>query len=571
MFDSIKQLLSDISFRLDPNEKIDFDKGFLLPLSLVGIVFSVVSIVVNTFLDFNFHLYIIPFVSLCFFIIVYYFGQKKQFVKPAKWLFIITVLFAANFVWYFNYGSQSYWFYILILLYSYLIFMMSGRQLALISVVLLLNIGILFIYEYTHPDALGDYVSSQTRVVDTYAAFFLFGISAYILMSLTKRYYLKEYKKARESDHLKSLFLSNLSHEIRTPLNAIIGFSGVLAEETLSKEEKLHYKSIIENSSDSLLQLIDDALDASLIEAGQITLETKSFCVNDLIAKLETTYRQIARDTGQSGVSIHGETPNEKIYITSDQTRLNQTFVKLIDNALKFTEKGFIKLGFKVEANQLHFYVSDSGIGIEDKYKDLIFDRFFKIEDQIEKLYRGAGLGLYLTKRNVVLLKGRIWVESKMGAGSTFHFLIPAPDLKIQNQLRTAGQQDDELVKTGKIASILIVEDDPASMTLLTQIVIPVVGQLYRAVKGFEAVDIFKENSTIELILLDIQLSDSDGFEILKQLRYINPRVKVIAQTAYVSEKDKKMCFDAGFDDYIAKPIDNKRLLTMINKLLETA
>jgi len=566
MLDSIKQLLSDISFKLDPNEKIDFDKGFLLPLSLVGILISVVSIVVNTFLDFNFYLYIIPFVSLAFLIIVYYLGQKKLFVKPAKWLFIITVLFITNFVWYYNYGSNSYWFYLLILLYSYLVFMMSGYQLLLVSMVLLLDVGVLFAYELTHPDALGDYANSQTRIIDSYVAVLLFGVSAYILMSLTKRYYLKEYKKARESEHLKSQFLSNLTHEIRTPLNAILGFSGVMADETLSKEEKLLYQSIIENSSDSLLQLIDDALDASLIEAGQMKLETKSFCVNDLIAKLETTYRQASREADKPGVAITGESPDETVYITSDQIRLNQIFVKLIDNALKFIKKGFVKFGFKVEENQLHFYVSDSGIGIEDKYKELIFDRFFKIEDQIEILYRGAGLGLYLTKRNVELLKGRIWVESKIGAGATFHFEIPAPDLEIKKQLKRAVQPDDKPVQMRKIAKLLIVEDDSASMILLSQIVSPFTGQLFKAVNGFEAVDIFKENSAIELVLLDIQLPDSNGFEILKQLRYINPRVKIIAQTAYVSEKDKKMCFDAGFDEYLAKPIDKKKLLAVINK-----
>ena len=566
MFDSIKKLLSAISFKLDPDERIDFDKGFLLPLSIVGIFFSVVSIAVNTFLEFKLELYIIPFASLLLLIVIYYLGQKEKFVKLAKWFFIITVLIISNLVWYYNYGSQSYWYYLLVLLYSYLIFMMSGRQLAIVSLVFFANVAILFAYEYIHPNALGDYVDSKTRIIDSYAAILLFGVSAYILMSLTKRYYLQEYKKAREADHLKSLFLSNLSHEIRTPLNAIIGFSGVIADEALSKEEKLHYQSIIENSSDSLLQLIDDALDASLIEAGQITLEAESFCVNDLITKLETTYVQTAGETNKPGVTIKGESPDEIVFITFDQVRLNQIFVKLIDNALKFTEKGFVKFGFKVEENLLHFYVSDSGIGIEDKYKELIFDRFFKIEDQIETLYRGAGLGLYLTKRNVALLKGRIWVESKMGAGSTFHVMLPAPDLEIKKQLKRADSSDDKPIQMRKVLKLLIVEDDSASMTLLSQIVSPFTGQLFKAVNGFEAVDIFKENSTIELVLLDIQLPDSNGFEILKQLRYINPRVKVIAQTAYVSEKDKKMCFDAGFDEYLAKPIDKKKLLAVINK-----
>jgi len=570
MYGDIKWLLSEIRFSLDSSEKIDFEKGFLLPLSIVGIVFSAVSVVVNTFLEFNFELYIIPFVSLLFFIIIYYLGQIKRFVKPAKWIFIITVLIATNFVWYYNYGSQSYWFYLLILLYSYLIFMMSGRQLALVSLVFFTNVIALFIYEYVHPTVLGDYIDDQTRIIDTYAAMLLFGVSAYILMSVIKRYYLKEYKKARESDQLKSSFLSNLSHEIRTPLNAIIGFSEVLAEGEVSDEDKTLYKSIIENSSDSLLQLINDALDASIIEAGQMKMEAEEFCVNDLIAKLETTYRRGGKETGKSAVEIKGEVPKEKVFITSDETRVSQTLVKLIDNAFKFTEKGFVTFGFRREEDKLHFYVSDTGIGIEDEYKEKIFTRFFKVENQNITLYRGAGLGLYLTKRNVELLKGTIWVESKVGAGSTFHFMLPASNIRIVAH-KEEEQPQHKTNTLHEISKLLIVEDDPASMTLLSQIVAPFVTQLFKAGKGKEAVDIFKENRNIDVVLLDIQLPDSDGFEILKQLRYINPEVKVIAQTAYVSEKDKSMCFEAGFDEYIAKPIDNKKLLKMINKLLETA
>ncbi len=568
MFDTMKWLFGEIRFGLDSSEKIDFEKGFLLPLSIVGIVFSVLSIVVNTFLEFNFGLYIIPFVSLFFFIIIYYLGQKKRFVKPAKWIFIITVLIATNFVWYYNYGSQSYWFYLLILLYSYLIFMMSGRQLALVSLVFFVNAVVLFVYEYSNPTALGNYVNEQTRIIDTYAAILLFGVSAYILMSLTKRYYMIEYNKARESDQLKSSFLSNLSHEIRTPLNAIIGFSEVLAEGEVSDEDKIHYKSIIENSSDSLLQLIDDALDASLIEAGQMTVEANEFCVNDLIAKLETTYRQGVKESKKPALNILGEVPKENIFITSDETRVSQTLIKLIDNAIKFTDKGFVKFGFGREGDKLHFYVSDTGIGIEDEYNEKIFTRFFKVENQNVTLYRGAGLGLYLAKRNVELLNGTIWVESKVGAGSTFHFVLPATKLRM-----VAHREAEKLLnKTDiphKIPKLLIVEDDPAGLTLLSQIVAPFVLQLFKAEKGKDAVDTFKENRDIEIVLLDIQLPDFNGFEVLKQLRYINPKVKVIAQTAYVSEKDKNMCYEAGFDGYIAKPIDSKKLLEMIKKLPE--
>ncbi len=565
---SIKQLLNEIKINREDSERVDFDKSFLLPLSIVGITISFASIVVNTFFSFNFNLYIIPYITLLFFIFTYYLGRKEKFVKPVKWFFIVTVFIATNFVWYYNYGSQSYWFFLLILLYSYLIFMMSGRQLFVISVILVVDLGAMFFYEYMHPDALGDYVDSRTRIVDTYAAAFLFVTSAYILMSLTKRYYLIEYKKARESDKLKSSFLSNLTHEIRTPLNAITGFSEILADGGLTQKERLYYKSIIDSSSDSLLQLIDDVLDASLIESGEIKVEEKGFCLNDLILKLETTYNQTGQNTNKKGVEIKGEVPDEKVYIVSDATRINQTFVKLIDNAIKFTEKGFVIFGFIRENNQIHFYVSDSGIGIEKEYQEKIFSRFYKIENQIDVLYRGAGLGLYLSRKNVELMSGSIWVESEPGAGSTFHFVIPVPDVKVEINRTVSGENSKEELKSFAIPSLLIVEDDFASLALLTQLVAPSTKQLHVASRGKEAVDIYKENRDISLVLLDIQLPDINGFEVIKQLRYINPHVKVIAQTAYVSEKDKQLCFDAGFDGFLAKPIEKRKLFEMVNKIL---
>ncbi len=569
MIDTIKQLLSEIKIKPDSSERIDLDKGFLIPMSIVGVVISLVSIVINSFFKFDIVLYIIPIVSFFFFIFIFYFGKKEKFVKSAKWLFIITVLLTTNLVWYYNYGAQSYWIFILILLYSYLIFMMSGKQLLIISLVFLVNLTVLFIYEYLHPNALGDYASSRARIVDSYVAMYLFGVSAYILMSLTKRYYLLEYAKARESDKLKSSFLSNLTHEIRTPLNAITGFSGVLADEELTREEKQHYKSIIESSSDSLLQLIDDVLDASYIEAGQLSPQMAEFCVSDLISRLETTYKKEALKTGKQSLSVSGEISEEKVYAVSDETRINQIFVKLIDNALKFTDKGFVLFGFIEEENQLHFYVSDSGIGIEKEYQEKIFDRFYKVENQINTLYRGAGLGLYLTKKNIELLSGSIWVESQAGAGSTFHFVIPVEGIRkeavniVKDRLRAVKSVNYF------IPSLLIVEDDFASMTLLTQLVSGSANKLFTAEKGKEAVDIFKENRDIAVVLLDIQLPDINGFEVIKQLRYINPDVIVIAQTAYVSEKDKHRCIEAGFDGYIAKPIDKHKLLEMIGQLLD--
>lgn len=215
-------------------------------------------------------------------------------------------------------------------------------------------------------------------------------------------------------------------------------------------------------------------------------------------------------------------------------------------------------------------FFSDSGIGIEKEYQKKIFNRFYKVEDQNKVLYRGAGLGLFLTQKNIELLSGSISLESEYGAGSTFHFSIPAPDIRIESIERAKVSSYNYQSESIKVHSALIVEDDVASMTLLNQIMFPVVGRLYKAELGKKAVNIFTENRNIDVVLLDIQLPDINGFEVLKQLRYINPKVKVIAQTAYVSEKDKKLCYTVGFDGYLSKPIVKKKLLDLIDILFET-
>lgn len=228
-------------------------------------------------------------------------------------------------------------------------------------------------------------------------------------------------EKAEQSDRLKTSFLANLSHEIRTPLNAIIGFSTLLEEEKLPKAKRSNYNHIIQSSCQSLLVLIDDLLNMAKIETDQLDLNLQSFKISDLIKELHIMFSENPENKNVK-FRVSSETPPEEFYLYSDRTRVQQILINFITNALKFTEKGFVEIGYKIEAEaKLHIYVKDTGIGIEPENFEIIFERFRKLEDNTDKLYRGAGLGLAISKKLANLLGAEIWLESEFGKGSTFY------------------------------------------------------------------------------------------------------------------------------------------------------
>jgi len=566
---NIKQLFEKINLTKS-KESIEFEKGFLLPLSLTAIIFSAVSLVVNIILGFDFLLIMVPMVSLVIFILVYFLAKNDQYVVRIKWLFLIVVFIFINLIWYYNYGSHGPWFYLLVLLYSYLIFMMHGRQLLLVSLLLVINVTVLFIYEYHFPNVVGNYPNDHARIIDSYTAIFLYGVVVYVLMTIVKRYYLLEYQKAKESDRLKSSFLANMSHEIRTPLNAIVGFSNLLAEDDVNEEEKQQYVDIINQSNSSLLRLIDDVLDVSLIEANQMKIKQQEFDVNKLFENLYAAYLKVLQEKHKKQLKLEVQIPNTHYFITSDASRINQLMINLLDNAIKFTHKGGIVFGFKKVTGGLHFFVTDTGIGIPHQYQKALFERFFKIEENKEELYRGTGIGLYLCKKIVELMGGRIWFTSEVNKGSDFHFIIPATGFR---EVLTDDSEHELKKETDtfsfKEASVLIVEDDKSSSIYLSRLLESIGVTVRTAVTGKEAVDIFRALPGFDLVLLDIRLPDASGLDVIKDLKRINSRVPVIAQTAFAMMGDEKKCYDAGFDDYIAKPIPKDLLVEKITYFLE--
>lgn len=548
----------------------NFEKQFLIPLSLAAIFFSAISIFLNFLLGFNWILIVVPLGGIAIFAIIYLMAEKDFHVTFAKWLFIITTLGLINVVWYFNYGARGPWFFLIILLYSYLIFMMSGKQLLILSLILVLNVVVLFIFEYTHPYTLGNYPSNTMRLLDFYSAILLTGATAYVLMSIAKRAYLTQYKKAKIADKLKSSFLANMSHEIRTPLNAIVGFSELLADDTIKDEERKQYVSIINSSNETLLQLIDDILDVSMIEANQVKINKTDFSLSKLMQNLEKTYIPILAEKKQADVHLKLKLPERLLWINSDQIRINQVLVNLLNNAIKFTHWGTIEFGYTLESNYIRFYVKDTGIGIEQPNLEHLFERFYKIEDDNRKLYRGTGIGLYLCKKIVEILGGSIHVSSEYGKGSVFYFYIPAENLTIESAARIA-KNPTEKSKNGVLSpkgTVLIIEDDDSSRIYFKKVLEEINLKILEATEGREGIRLFSENPDISVVLLDIQLPGDSGFDIIKVLKKIRPGIPVLAQTAFAMAGDEESCLAAGFDDYIAKPVKKEALIKKLQRFL---
>jgi signal transduction histidine kinase/CheY-like chemotaxis protein len=406
--------------------------------------------------------------------------------------------------------------------------------------------------------------------IQTYKGWFyvlITGVLFYFFLRNHIRKLRKAEHNARESDRLKTVFLQNISHEIRTPMNGIMGYTDLLKQENVTEGEKKEYLRIISESSDLLLNIVNEVLDLSMIEAGTNKVTLSDVSLNSL---LDETINHFSKAIKQ-GVYINkvsGLSTGNDI-VRTDATKIRQILHNLISNAIKFADKGYIRFGYLVKENMIEFFVEDSGIGIPVESQEHIFGRFFKDTSQNLKFYDGVGLGLAISKGLVDLLEGRIWLESELGKGSKFSFSIPYVKVEpVAPSGRTSSEKAPDRQRSLEGLTVLIAEDNEPNMKFIITLLSRKGIKILSAYNGQEAIDLFREHPETDLILMDIKMPVMDGYQAAEQIRKIRKDIYIVAQTAYVfNEKEKTM--DAGFDDYISKPFTSFQLIESVNRFLE--
>ena len=378
-----------------------------------------------------------------------------------------------------------------------------------------------------------------------------------------------EKEHAKESDRLKSAFLANISHEIRTPMNGILGFSALLKEPHLTGEEQAEYIDLIEQSGERMLNLINDLIDISRIEAGETKLQITPTPVNKVLRDLHAFFMPAINQKKLQFHSTFGLPDTESI-IETDNGKLAQILTNLLQNALKFTRTGAIDFGYTRQGSTLEFYVTDTGIGIPDQMQEKIFDRFRQVDNTLTRNHEGSGLGLSITKAYVTILGGTITVKSREGTGSTFNFTLPYnPPGIILNP-----DQSSVILSAAKDPSppsalcMLIVEDDVISRYLLRKMLKSENIIFLLAEYGRDAVELVQHHPEINLVLMDLKLPGMNGYEATKMIKKLRPDLPVIAQSAFTSIEDKHKAREAGCDGYVTKPINKTELLALINNIL---
>lgn len=383
-------------------------------------------------------------------------------------------------------------------------------------------------------------------------------------------------EKATEADKLKSSFLATMSHELRTPLNAIIGFSDIVSDD-LSIEEIVSYCKTINSSGTHLLKIVEELFDITLIESGEVKINKENFEISALLHEVHEIITVEKVKAGKNQLEVIKIIPpnGENLVINTDPSKLKQILINLIKNALKFTETGHVKYGFKIlkqgRKSMFEFFIEDTGIGIQIDKQEFIFDIFRQVEDSHTRIFGGTGIGLSISKKLTELLGGEIRVESTEGIGSSFYFTIPYEEgcaskkiMDIESINISAKSKKAEDKKN----TILVVEDVEPSFELLKIILEKFGYKILWAKNGEEAIKQCEENSIIDLVLMDINMPKMNGYEATKAIKEFRPYLPIIAQTAYAIAGDRKKSLLAGCDDYITKPVKQMVLIEIIKKYL---
>ena len=376
---------------------------------------------------------------------------------------------------------------------------------------------------------------------------------------------IKAKEKAEEADRLKSAFLANMSHDIRTPMNGVLGFAELLKNPKLTDEKQAKYIEIIQQSGARLLNIINDLVNISKLESGQMEVVLTEVDINESFNYILNFFEP---ETNNKGLKLiaHFDDKSSTPIITTDKEKFLAIFTNLVKNALKFTKKGQIDFGYEKQNERMVFFVKDTGIGISENQQKIIFDRFVQADHGDEAFNEGSGLGLSISKAYIELLGGEIWFNSIKGLGTSFYFTLAE-----KNSINTEEHSsiDNEQTKSTKPLSlnILAVDDDDISLMFLANALEGYCKKIYLANSGKEALEQLLAHPNIDIILMDIKMPDMNGLRAAKEIKKLQSSIKIIAQTAYALEIDHAKYMEA-FDEYVTKPIKIDDLKSKIESLI---
>ncbi len=379
-------------------------------------------------------------------------------------------------------------------------------------------------------------------------------------------------EKAEQSDKLKSAFLASMSHELRTPLNAIIGFSDLLLNGDMIDEKAREFVDPINSSGKHLLEIIQDLFDISTLQTGESQVKKSLFSINGLFEEINRSIKDelVKGDKIKLDIQFMPPDHDQNIHLNTDKNKVKRVLINLLNNAIKFTQEGYVKYGYKIEGKDILFFVQDSGIGIAKDKQEIIFERFRQVEEASStRQYQGIGLGLSICHKIAELLEADIWVESKKGKGSNFYF-------RLNNMLETKSKKTKITTNPGNHAegisgkTILAAEDEQSNRLLMDTIISKMGARVILAGNGQEALDIVRKNPEIDLVLMDIKMPVMNGFDATRAIHKIRPELPVIALTAFAFENDRKKAIEAGCIDYASKPVSINELRKKIKMYIQT-
>ncbi|NTW23707.1 MAG: PAS domain-containing protein [Lentimicrobium sp.] len=378
-------------------------------------------------------------------------------------------------------------------------------------------------------------------------------------------------EKAEESDRLKTAFLANMSHEIRTPMNSIIGFSALLKEDDITENDRIEFIQYINQAGESLLNLIDDIIDVSKIEAGQLAVYYENYSLNELMDELFSTYSELIRRKSGSGVQLivePGKLPKGNLIFT-DPFRLRQVISNLLVNAVKFTGNGQITFGFTPKGDKILFYVKDTGIGISEENQKIIFNRFRQAHSEAKRHQGGTGLGLAISQHIVDLLGGEIWVESMLGNGAAFYFTIPYKPVETHSSDDVSKTMERALNYDWSTKNLLLIEEIDSNYNYVSAALSRTGINLHRAKDEQSGLQICHANEHIDLAMLDLSKYEDGAQEIVREIKKSRPAMPVIAQIAHSKQKVSLPDKTQECDEYILKPVKFNTLMNILAIYLE--